>query len=142
MVKFLIEKNANTTISTESGLTALMVAAYVDKAGFQNSLFLLVNPKLASDWTIWKPLKVNIAEELLKTNCNVNELNCRGETALHVAARTENGSEVLEYLLKNGAGVNIKGPEASPVLHLAARSGNEAVVKKLIEHGADIDAEV
>ena len=52
MVKFLIEKNANTTISTESGLTALMVAAYVDKAGFQNSLFLLVNPKLASDWTI------------------------------------------------------------------------------------------
>ena len=35
MVKFLIEKNANTTISTESGLTALMVAAYVDKAGFQ-----------------------------------------------------------------------------------------------------------
>ena len=61
---------------------------------------------------------------------------------MHVAARTENGSEVLEYLLKNGAGVNIKGPEASPVLHLAARSGNEAVVKKLIEHGADIDAEV
>ena len=61
---------------------------------------------------------------------------------MHVAARTENGSEVLEYLLKNGAGVNIKGPEASPVLHLAARSGNENVVKKLIEHGADIDAEV
>ena len=61
---------------------------------------------------------------------------------MHVAARTENGSEVLEYLLKNGAGVNIKGPEASPVLHLAARSGNETVVKKLIEHGADIDAEV
>ena len=48
-----------------------------------------------------------------------------------MAARTENGSEVLEYLLKNGAGVNIKGPEASPVLHLAARSGNETVVKKL-----------
>ena len=72
MVKFLLSSGANAALATESGLTALMVAAYVNK--------------------------VEIAT-LLIDQCDINELNCRGETALHVAARTDSGDEVFHLLL-------------------------------------------
>eukprot|EP00752_Nemacystus_decipiens_P011495 g10207.t1 len=75
-----------------------------------------------------------------------NGVVCVGETPLHVAAR-ESSVEVTKMLLSHGADPNIKTSAEegglSP-LHCTAAPGNDdsrrAVVRALLEAGADIDA--
>ena len=71
-----------------------------------------------------------------------------GETALILASRLNvmdedflNKCEAIDYLLKIGASVNNKGKEGRNALHWAAVTSHVPVIKSLIEHGADINAE-
>lgn len=91
----------------------------------------------------------NIAEILLKANCDPSPKDPNNKTPLHFAVKNDNAN-MIDLLLNYGADPNVvawdsssfhvytKAQKVSP-LHLAAMKGNLKVVKKLVEGGADIE---
>jgi len=95
---------------------------------------------------------------LLEHGANINAMIASGETALHLAAKYGH-EEIIRLLLVHGADkeakpnanfynsnanlykpeVNIYNP-ACTALHVAAISGHEAIVRLLLENGANIEA--
>ena len=82
------------------------------------------------------------------TKGNVDETTPEGETDSILAARLNvtdedflNKCEAVDYLLKIGASVNNKDKEGRTALHWAAVTNHVPVIKSLIEHEADINAE-
>lgn len=49
-----------------------------------------------------------VATELVNCGANINQLNYRGDTPLHLAAASTSGVLCLELLINNGADVNIQ----------------------------------
>uniref|UniRef100_A0A0G4F2Z8 Uncharacterized protein n=1 Tax=Chromera velia CCMP2878 TaxID=1169474 RepID=A0A0G4F2Z8_9ALVE len=80
---------------------------------------------------------------LVEAGANL-ELQCvggalGGETALHLACRTEQ-PEVGKFLLSMGANCNAETAEGWRALHLAAFSGWLGLVRSLLLHGAELHA--
>jgi len=82
-------------------------------------------------------------EEWVKQG-NVNVLDSEGRTLLSTFVSTENEGEVVDFLLEHGADVNamdkvVGGPLTA--LYLAVSNGKVETAKKLISHGANVNAE-
>ena len=62
-----------------------------------------------------------------------------GEAPLHISARIEEtrGEKCTKMLLKSGADTNLSMSDGRSPLHIGAESGNIAVMKLLLENGAD-----
>jgi ankyrin repeat protein len=78
-------------------------------------------------------------EFLVKRGADPNLTDWDGETPLHKAARSPTDLEVVRTLIRLGAHVNAAGawaPRMTPLQH-ACRAGDTAVVRLLLEHGAD-----
>lgn len=82
-----------------------------------------------------------LIESLIESGTDVNTTEGAGISALHVAA-SECRLGVAEFLIGKGASASIEGQDQSTPLHHAARSGCVEAMKLLVEHGAEIDAEV
>ena len=67
------------------------------------------------------------------------QLNHIGWTPLHYAC-SRGHLEVAQYLLANGAFVDAPSPGNTTPLMMAVQSGNEALVKLLLDKGADLQA--
>jgi len=82
---------------------------------------------------------INIVDQIADEN-SVNETD-GATTPLHEAVRLHDHAEAIQIatlLLDRGANPDARGQERVTALHLAAALGNEAMVKLLVQRGANI----
>ena len=87
-------------------------------------------------------------KELIAAGADVNALDTEGNTSLNCACNRWSGDdfpsgvgkqqEVILALVDAGANVNAPGKLGIPAIFTAARLARLSVVKKLVEHGADL----
>ena len=104
-----------------------------------------VNAKDETGYTplLWAVLNGNkdIVEALIKKKANVNEKTKEDETALMLATFLAN-QDLINVLLAAGADVNAKTNAERPInaLIIAGATGSNSIINKLIDSGADKDA--
>ncbi|KAH7098712.1 ankyrin repeat-containing domain protein [Auriculariales sp. MPI-PUGE-AT-0066] len=67
----------------------------------------------------------------------LNAVDGDGRTAIHWAALSVDGVDIIKYLLEQQAEVDKVDPSGWTALHLAASAGHEANVRALLDGGAD-----
>ena len=86
------------------------------------------------------------------TNCNPNQQNAVGDTALNIVCRMRTGSELqflkvltstpgINLTLENHKGIapcDVVGIDGNTLLHIACAKGNTAIVELLIKNGANV----
>ncbi|XP_064110745.1 serine/threonine-protein phosphatase 6 regulatory ankyrin repeat subunit C-like isoform X2 [Macrobrachium nipponense] len=108
VVNAILHKGEHVDVTTNDGFTALHVAV---KSG--------------------KPAMV---EALLGHGANLTmQGGAARESALHLAARVEDGEKCAEMLLKSGADVNLPKEDGQTPLHLASFNGNLKTLNLLLE---------
>ena len=78
-------------------------------------------------------------EKILRSEQDVDEIDERGWTALHLAASRGMTTQAIT-LLEHGADVNALGPVSHTPLHICALHGTTETAIALMERGADIEA--
>ncbi|XP_076676923.1 uncharacterized protein LOC143373487 [Andrena cerasifolii] len=88
--------------------------------------------------------KIELIKLLLSRGANVNAEGEYGQTSLHIAAEA-GYIEPVELLLKYGAYINsvctYVGKEHCTPLYIAVKRKNKKLIKLLLEHGANVDAQ-
>ncbi|KAJ5071628.1 phytochrome-interacting ankyrin-repeat protein [Anaeramoeba ignava] len=83
-------------------------------------------------------------ENLILKGANVNSINYRNETPLHLICRYQQNQqkifEIIKYLIENGAGINSLNSINETPLHYACQKNSIEIIKYLIENGADINS--
>jgi ankyrin repeat protein len=104
VMKLLLEKGADTKLTTKEGNTALMFAAGV---GYRDK------NTTGSESDALEALKVSIAAGL-----DLKQANTRGETALHGAAN-RGADTIVQFLVERGADLNAKTKQGYTALDIA-----------------------
>jgi hypothetical protein len=73
---------------------------------------------------------------LLEAGADPNEVNARGENALHHAARRGRGAAEIDLLLRDGAAIDATTAEGRTAYAIARRLGNRATAEHLLARGA------
>lgn len=84
-------------------------------------------PKIFQQSPLWLAASCNdvgVVKYMLNLDCNVDELDARGQTALHVAVAAQS-FQAIELLLKAGANPNIQDLKGRTCLHILQRVRNE-----------------
>jgi len=114
-VRLFLEKGADPNIHNDAGATALM----------------------------WAAGDLEKAKLLIGHGADVNAHSDGGRTPLLIAAGLGGPPAVVKLLLDQGANTNARSPdlfgEMTPLAE-AASAGNDAAVRMLLEHGADVKA--
>jgi ankyrin repeat protein len=84
---------------------------------------------------------LDIASNLLKAGANVEEVNDKGNTPLHVAVKL-GYQEMVILLLKFGADNEVKNRDGRKPLVMAAESCRVDMIYLLLDHGARVFARV
>lgn len=145
----LVTKRAKASLRNDAGETPLYLAIELD------DLFLLetllskgakINRKsngvtpLARATELNKPKAVAF---LIKNNAKINEPNDNGETPLYIAMNK--GHDIVAGILLSKSAdpqgdANWKNKIGTPILHLATINGNPAIIRVLINYGAEVSA--
>ena len=81
-----------------------------------------------------------VMELLINRRANVNAKDARGNTPLHLAcALEEPADDVVQILLMAGANPHVQNMKGAMPAHVAVDRGNLAVLKSLVEYGANLD---
>jgi ankyrin repeat protein len=80
----------------------------------------------------------NEAERMIARGADVNHRSQNGNTALMITASYSGTPEIAERLLSAGANVNAQDNDGYTSLMTAAHQGNVAMVRSLLEHGANL----
>ena len=83
--------------------------------------------------SLFTPLTVSEAKELIEAGADVNEIDDFGDAPLHL----QKGEGITRLLIESGADVNIKNNLSNTPLHFQK---DERVVRLLIESGADVNS--
>ena len=82
----------------------------------------------------------DIVKLLIDADSNVNSIDFKGRTPLHIAAELQS-LDILKVLLKAGADIHMKNEKGFNPLHEAMYSRNIEVVKLLLDAGSDINSQ-
>ncbi|WP_231970011.1 ankyrin repeat domain-containing protein [Polynucleobacter necessarius] len=142
-VKSLISKGVNPN-ATDSKGEPMLNLAIKDKSGDVIN-YLIANKSVDVDISNTNgetPLMIaSIEGNLPAVKALVQQRNAQvdhiGWTALHYAS-AKGHLDVAQYLLLNGASVDSLSPGNTTPLMMAVQSGNEALVKLLLDKGADL----
>jgi ankyrin repeat protein len=89
--------------------------------------------------------KLHLAVQLLtrpkNAKANINAVEIRGKTSLHIAAAHDK-SDIVEMLLQYQADVNAKSDGGWTPLHNACEKGHVEIARILLKGGADINAKL
>ncbi|MDT8398139.1 MAG: ankyrin repeat domain-containing protein [Pseudomonadales bacterium] len=144
----LLTRRTDVNASQTDGTTALHWAVYYDDVDLVQSLLRRgANATVKNDYGA-SPLSQaaitgnpDIIAALLKAGADANEANADGQTPLMVLARTDN-LPAAQVLLDAGADVNVVEQwRGQTALMWAAAQQQPAMVKLLLAHGADPDAQ-
>ena len=146
MVELLLDAGANVEAAGKGGLRALHLAA---RRGYTEltRILLAAHADPSCLHLQLRPLilaaskgHASVVAELLGAKADVSAAYADGLTALHVAAKLNNGAECVSLLLGAGADVDARGSVygTTPLL-AAASSGNAAVVALLLRAGASVN---
>jgi uncharacterized protein len=146
-VRTLLAQRIDVNAPEPDGTTALHWAANRDDAEVVDLLIRAgANAKAANRYGVtplWlAAMNGNAAtiEMLLKAGADANTASAEGETVLMTAARTGK-LDAVNVLLRYGADVNAKeGWHQQTAVMWAAAEGHPAVIRSLVEAGADIRA--
>lgn len=105
----------------------------VDKEGNTALIYALIHGIIFQETT----QTFDIVKDLLAHKADPNVADAKGKTALLYSLQLKDGGRVYNWLRGKGA---IIRPEDKPkILFFAARQGNEAIMKKMITEGVDVN---
>lgn len=136
-VRILINAGANPSIKNKLGrlpqdyVKGKKIAAVFEKIQTKRDVELKLVEAIRKGNT--KDVLHYLTEEKISPNIETNE---PGETLLMLAVK-QNNPQVAEMLIKHGANVNKKDPRGLTAINEAAGNGRTAMVKVLLENGAD-----
>ena len=149
MVEFLLSKGANiNALDWNEGRAPLHYAAEKGFKSITETLLAHGADVDVADTSGDRPLHIAVdhgfktmAEVLLAHKADVNAPGKNGETALFRAIN-DNHVEMVQFLISNKANVNIKSKSGVTPLISAVWNGsiNIAIVKALLDNGADVEA--
>ena len=150
VIKMLLDKGANVNYiaNPESGMTALMFAAFKGHADIVKILLdkgADVNATGKDGMTALRMALLSdksfaVIKMLLDKGASVNNINTQdGVTALMIATSNLH-ADIVEMLIVKGADVNAKADEGMTALMYASLKGSPEIVKMLIDKGADLNA--
>ena len=130
------------------GATPLMAAAlYGDAALVAALLDAGADPNVADDAgatpLMWAADDLAKTRLLVEHGANVLALSAARRSAILAAAGIRGNHDVVAYLLDHGADPSAKGPallDPTTPLHEATKQGDAALVRLLVERGADVRA--
>jgi len=149
----ILNYGAEINARDRSGRTPLIIASAL---GYTDLAKLLIDR--GADICATDNLQISVLHEAISSGCeslvrlllgchgndqdpdefvNTRDL-IRGETALHVAARTD-CSSILDLLLKHGADINVVDSTGCAPLHTAVQHIHLASAEKLISAGANLN---
>lgn len=145
----LVVKRAKTSLKNDAGETPLYLAIELD------DLFLLekllskgarINHKSNGVTPLARAAELNkpkVVAFLIKNDAKINEPNDNGETPLYIAM--QKGHDIVAGILLSKSAdpqgdANWKNKIGTPILQLATANGNPAIVRILINYGAEVDA--
>jgi len=143
----MIQQKVNVNTAEADGTTALHWAVQKDDLDLVDRLIKAgakVNVRNDYGSTPMSEAAVNastaVIDRLLKAGANAESANADGQTALMVISRTSN-VEAAKLLLKAGANANaVEKFHEQTALMWAAAEGQPAMVKVLVDAGAQVDA--
>ena len=145
----LIEAGADVNISTNEGITALMIAAHNNQAEIIKELVNHGANLEAKDSDEDSALTVAITagqidsvKTLIQAGANVNTRNKKGVTALMLASVNEKASkdpEILKALINAGANINARDDKigATALIAASAIGSNPEIISALLDAGAN-----
>ena len=142
VVKTLLSVGADYKVTTEEGDTLLHLAAAHFSASAELVRLLLDEPyrmdvdaqNNRKETALFKALESAsfvCVSELLESGANVNHVNYKGETPLHVALRLSVPEHVISKLLSNGGDVDKKNSGGQTAFDLATSSQVKRVLATL-----------
>ncbi|XP_031331829.1 uncharacterized protein LOC116162352 [Photinus pyralis] len=141
MVKLLLERGADVTVSNYEGNTCLHFAACGNEEML--TLFLDGGDLEAKNLSGLTPLMfalklscTDLARLLISSGADIHTEDFMGNTCLHNAAWAGD-DEMVEFLLENGLDMHRRNAEGDDCLDMAINNGSLSAAKVLIAHGAD-----
>ena len=147
VVEYLVKKGADLNAQDTDGdipITWALVRGHKNIAKFlinKGANVKLINKKKMTllHWVVICSDK-EMAEIIIDKGVLINAMDFENRTALHYAGERQK-VELAGILLKNGADVKLVGNYGrTPLILTARQNGNTVIMKKLIDHGANINA--
>lgn len=136
--KRILEPSENQTTNTTSSKEE-DIYEYEDYIDFNEqyhfSSHKMKKPLIESAWEGYE----DIVDLLIKMECDINETDRFGRSALFVACHLGK-TNVAELLLKNGSSHSLCDAKGASPLHASCRGGYSNIVQYLLENGADMSA--
>jgi serine/threonine-protein phosphatase 6 regulatory ankyrin repeat subunit A len=141
-IRHMLAKEAAHSYVNEDGQTALHLAAmqdeYLTRTVLEHGFDINVR-NLDGETPLMCAVNVDNTETvilLLKNHADVNVVDDKQQTCLHLAASKDKSGSVTQLLLRRNADTELVDAIGLTPLLVAAFNGNDVVTRKLLQHGA------